>query len=370
MAIIHQTLATYQLQEVAFSFNGGKDSTVILHLLRAALAQKSQVLPRSSSSPGLQLQHAASHLPLSKSLSKVASFGISPRQPPVRGADGLCAIYFRDRDSFPEIDSFTLHMAQKYKLDLVETGDSFKEGLGALQQQRPVKAIFLGVRSIDPNGKGQEVFSASSPGWPEFMRVNVILHWTYRDVWEFLLLTRVPYCCLYDQGYTSIGGVHDTLPNHAVRVSDAAHWMASASQPPALCPSLWLLACRQMSLARTCTCCCCSRTPPASAPLSAPTPAAEPLALPRTPIGGTYLPAYFLVDEGLERAGRGKRAGDDSSAREQQRALEKAGGGREAGGAEKEPLEGLAGVQKAVVQGGATRCGGRKGVAWGALVVA
>ena len=37
-------------------------------------------------------------------------------------------------------------------------------------------------------------------------------------MWAFLLLTRVPYCSLYEHGYTSIGNVHNTRPNEALRI--------------------------------------------------------------------------------------------------------------------------------------------------------
>jgi len=75
----------------------------------------------------------------------------------------------------------------------------------------------LGCRVLsdrgDPNAEGQEYFCPSSAGWPPFMRINPILDWSYVDVWGFLRHCQLPYCCLYDQGYTSLGGVHNTLPN-------------------------------------------------------------------------------------------------------------------------------------------------------------
>lgn len=35
--------------------------------------------------------------------------------------------------------------------------------------------------------------------------VSPIIHWTERDVWEFLNANHIPHCELYDQGYTRIG---------------------------------------------------------------------------------------------------------------------------------------------------------------------
>jgi len=61
------------------------------------------------------------------------------------------------------------------------------------------------------------MFCPSSAGWPAFMRVNPVLDWGYSDVWALLRAAAVPYCALYDRGFTSIGSTADTRPNRGPR---------------------------------------------------------------------------------------------------------------------------------------------------------
>ncbi|KAJ9559186.1 hypothetical protein OSB04_013800 [Centaurea solstitialis] len=191
--VIRRALALYPVEEVAFSFNGGKDSTVLLHLLRA----------------GYFLHQVDCGLSNGDLSSHASTF-------PIR------TIYFESPSAFPEINSFTYETASSYGVHLDILRQDFKSGLEALLKSKPTRAIFLGVRIGDPTAVGQEQFSPSSPGWPPFMRVNPVLDWSYRDVWAFLLTCKVPYCHLYDQGYTSIGSVHDTTPNALLSVKDSA----------------------------------------------------------------------------------------------------------------------------------------------------
>eukprot|EP00533_Pseudo-nitzschia_delicatissima_P007866 CAMPEP_0116086700 /NCGR_PEP_ID=MMETSP0327-20121206/4990_1 /TAXON_ID=44447 /ORGANISM="Pseudo-nitzschia delicatissima, Strain B596" /LENGTH=651 /DNA_ID=CAMNT_0003577759 /DNA_START=240 /DNA_END=2195 /DNA_ORIENTATION=+ len=177
---------------VICSFNGGKDAVVILHLVRAI--------------------HA-------KYYNSTGETPIRPR-----------SVYFNNDNEFSEVASFLEGSVDKYDLDMVafEHGVGFAAGLDILVKNNFVHqtdetalpmAFVLGTRESDPNAKGQDSFCPSSHWMPPFMRVNPVLDWNYGLVWHFLRLFELPYCSLYDQGYTSLGTTKDTLPCPALAVN-------------------------------------------------------------------------------------------------------------------------------------------------------
>ena len=135
---------------------------------------------------------------------------------------GICTFFFHNDADFQEITNFTHSTNDTYALNMTVLHGDFKAGLEAFLQQSAVKAILLGTRRGDPNAPEQETFCPSSRGWPPFMRVNPILEWTYHDVWAFLRCASLPYCSLYDHGYTSVGSVSNTLPNQALAREDGS----------------------------------------------------------------------------------------------------------------------------------------------------
>lgn len=162
----------YQLDEVFLSFNGGKDCTVLLHLI----AQRF-----SSDSDRAQLQ----------------CWYIEPEYP-----------------SLDEVEEFVRQCEVYYKIRINRIKGRIKDALSIICSANPrLKACIMGSRRTDPYCEKLDSFQKTDPGWVELMRVSPILDWTCDNIWEYILTTKVPYCSLYDIGYTSLGHRNNTRPN-------------------------------------------------------------------------------------------------------------------------------------------------------------
>ena len=184
LGVMKDAFRLYGPERLVTAFNGGKDAVVILHLSLVALAAHNKA---------------------------------------TNGAARLRVIFFETDDEFPEIDAFVKATAAQFNLEVVSSPLGFREGIQQCMDEHGSAAFVLGTRESDPNAGGQQDFSPSSDWLPPFMRVNPILTWSYSDVWAFLRGYELPYCELYDQGYTSLGKMASTQRNPALVQPDGSY---------------------------------------------------------------------------------------------------------------------------------------------------
>lgn len=171
---------------LAVSFNGGKDSVVTVNLLREVCEEEQREL-------------------------KDFTF-----------------IRFCEREDFVEMESFITTCSSVFGVEILcITGSDLRDSMKHLKIVRSdIRALVMGTRQTDPGGAKLSAFAKTTEGWPEFVRISPILCWSYSDVWRYIRENGLPYCSLYELGYTSIGGKYNTVPNPRLRRSSgyAAAW--------------------------------------------------------------------------------------------------------------------------------------------------
>ncbi|KZF23121.1 adenine nucleotide alpha hydrolases-like protein, partial [Xylona heveae TC161] len=194
-----------RLDEVSLSYNGGKDCLVLLILFLAALYE----IPSFRSSPSSHLQ----------------------------------SVYIVSPHPFKEVDDFVEHSISTYHLNLARYAKPMKEAFADYLHDHPsVKAIMVGTRRTDPHGAELKHFDPTDRGWPTFMRVHPVIDWHYAEIWAFIRHLEIPYCPLYDRGYTSLGGTTDTHPNPSLRLNSATENEVEASSKTHFRPAYELVA--------------------------------------------------------------------------------------------------------------------------------
>ncbi|OAQ62352.1 FAD synthetase [Pochonia chlamydosporia 170] len=190
--IVEEALRRYGPDELSLSYNGGKDCLVLLVIILACLPALYDPSIQTNGTDGL----------------------VSKNPPPT-----IQALYIAPPDPFPEVEDFVSSTTKEYHLDLTRYALPMRQALEAYQADKPaIKAIFMGTRRTDPYCEFLTGFSPTDKGWPQFMRVNPILDWHYADIWAFILRLDIPFCSLYQQGYSSLGGVKNTRPNPALAI--------------------------------------------------------------------------------------------------------------------------------------------------------
>ncbi|OMH84078.1 putative FAD synthase [Zancudomyces culisetae] len=138
----------------------------------------------------------------------------------------IAALYITSNTTFIEMDQFVSEIEDEYKIKItrmdIGKGSMINSLKSYLDSNPKKKGVFIGTRRDDPVGI-TEYFKLTDKGWPRVMRISPILDWEYNEVWDFIINCKIPYCALYDKGYTSLGDSRSTSPNPILlrKINDA-----------------------------------------------------------------------------------------------------------------------------------------------------
>lgn len=67
--------------------------------------------------------------------------------------------------------------------------------------------LITGIRAAESHNRGKRQMVETCYNQPNKRFIHPIIDWTTSDVWTFIQNNKLPYCCLYDEGFTRIGCV-------------------------------------------------------------------------------------------------------------------------------------------------------------------
>lgn len=84
------------------------------------------------------------------------------------------------------------------------------------------RTVLTGIRADESSARRNRQIVERCTMGADKLYVNPILDWTAGDVWTFIRKHKLPYCLLYDEGFTRIGCV--LCPNNRKRTRDIERW--------------------------------------------------------------------------------------------------------------------------------------------------
>lgn len=90
--------------------------------------------------------------------------------------------------------------------------------MNVFMEENSVEALSTAIRWDEQETRSDEGYFSPRMK-PKHTRVHPMLHWTERDVWDFINARNIPFCSLYSKGYRSLGAKCSTK-----KTSEVSAW--------------------------------------------------------------------------------------------------------------------------------------------------
>lgn len=211
-AVIEDAFENFKRPVVVWS--AGKDSTVMLHLVRKYLDDDSQKIYT------IFIDHGMHYPETLKMLNEVAQMW-NVKIITAKNSDVINSV-----DGNEEIDISKLTEENKKEIATLGYSEAkFRYGLDSEVANHLLKTVpmkreilknrfdcaFVGVRWDENSARSTELFMHPREN-PTHVRVHPILTFTEADIWKYIFKFKLPIHPLYYKGYRSIDGINDSKP--------------------------------------------------------------------------------------------------------------------------------------------------------------
>jgi phosphoadenosine phosphosulfate reductase len=226
--LIRDAFSKFKSEELAITWTGGKDSTLVLWLIRQVCQEDGIAMPLVFSIDEYdtfdEIEAFIDKYKKEWNLNLV----ICRNDEAIKAAGGKLGALVRVRD-----------LNERNRQEVARIG--YEEGEFAFEaesyvgnhlmktvpfnlflKEYKIKAVFQGLRWDEQVARARdEYFTYRQPGElsPGHTRINPILHFTERDVWNTIRTFNIPHNELYAQGYRSLGA-----KSTSKRIADTPAW--------------------------------------------------------------------------------------------------------------------------------------------------
>ena len=216
------------------AFSGGKDSQALLHIAQLAGVQFTGHMNLTSVDPPEVIRFVKQHYPevqLAKPRASIYQVAVEKQLLPTQRVRWCCAEYkenagagrvtligIRHQESTRRARRNEVEVSSRKYSGTLEGFEQFRqERLSKPKRGRKPQSVNI------TNATGERTIGCISG--KESLLISPIIHWTERDVWEFLnTVCQVPHCSLYDEGYRRIGCICCPMSSPRQKQREISRW--------------------------------------------------------------------------------------------------------------------------------------------------
>ncbi len=226
--MVEEAFQKYDVDKIAIAYTGGKDSTLVLHIVSEVCKEKGFKMPKCFCiDEGDMFDEVRAFIKEVEAKYNVTVEFIH-NSDVSRAAGGVlgATVQVKDLDEKnrkeverlgyeeDEFDYEPESFVGNHLMKTVTLNNHLEENI--------IKAFFEGIRWDEQGARANEKYFSpriATEYSPEHTRLCPILHFTERDVWDAHFQYNIPICSLYKQGYRSLGARVTTA-----KVSDIPAW--------------------------------------------------------------------------------------------------------------------------------------------------